>query len=251
METINRDNPTPLYQQIRFILSNLIFKGELLPGDPIPTERELCERYGVSRITAIKALDEMERQGLINRIQGKGSIVAIRSIDSTKTVAGLTELVRAQGMTTRAKLLASECISGSSRMKLDFQLPVDSEQQFYHFRRLRYVNEHPVVILDTYVLREVGERMLEHDLATTSFYRLYEDIFQRKISHAESTLYPIVATPEIQDLLQCERDTAHFLSQGISYLEGDIPVEVTTGLYHGNWFRYTAIKPALVAIKSH
>ena len=70
--------PTPMYAQLRDILAERIASGELSPGARVPSERELCEQFSISKHTVIKALGELTTKGLIRRIQGRGTFVAGR-----------------------------------------------------------------------------------------------------------------------------------------------------------------------------
>ena len=65
-----------LYEKILLYLKNMIQNGELLPGDKLPTEMELAEKFGVSRITSKRAMEELRLAGLIYRIRGRGSFVS-------------------------------------------------------------------------------------------------------------------------------------------------------------------------------
>ena len=73
---VDPTDPMPRYYQIYTILQYRIQSGEFEPGSAIPTERELGEEYGVSRITVIKALDMLEHDGHIVRQQGRGTFIA-------------------------------------------------------------------------------------------------------------------------------------------------------------------------------
>ena len=73
---VDPNDPLPRYYQIYTSLLERIQSGEFTPGSAIPTERELGDEYGVSRITVIKALDMLERDGHIGRQQGRGTFVA-------------------------------------------------------------------------------------------------------------------------------------------------------------------------------
>jgi DNA-binding GntR family transcriptional regulator len=75
IENIDSSNPLPLYFQVYKSLLERIQRGEFSPGSFLPPERQLTEDYGVSRITIIKALDELAREQYIKRQQGRGTIV--------------------------------------------------------------------------------------------------------------------------------------------------------------------------------
>ena len=72
---IDMQGRVPLYHQIFLTLKNRIYSGMLGPGDPVPGEQELCGEFGVSRITAKRALNELADAGLVVRERGRGTRV--------------------------------------------------------------------------------------------------------------------------------------------------------------------------------
>ena len=81
--TIKRRSPIPLYFQVENIIQHQILEGILGPGDQLPTEQELCERYCVSRSVIRPALQNLVNQGLIERIPGKGTFVTEHKIQES------------------------------------------------------------------------------------------------------------------------------------------------------------------------
>ena len=75
MQTVDASSPLPLYYQVYRSLLGRIREDEYAPGDALPPERRLTELYGVSRITVVKALDLLERDGVIERQHGRGTFV--------------------------------------------------------------------------------------------------------------------------------------------------------------------------------
>ena len=77
MWTLDRESPIPLYKQIEMMLRNEILLGNIPLDTILPSEQEYCDQLDVSRITIRKALDELSRDGLIFRQQGKGSMISL------------------------------------------------------------------------------------------------------------------------------------------------------------------------------
>ena len=73
--TIDPDSPIPRYYQVYTSLRSRIRGHEFQPGDALPSERQLVEDFGVSRITVVKALDILDQEGLIERQHGRGNFV--------------------------------------------------------------------------------------------------------------------------------------------------------------------------------
>ena len=73
---LDRNNPKPLYQQLRDVLVDAIDSGRWGPNDKIPSENELSVTYGLSRMTVRSVITDLVREGLLYRVQGKGTFVA-------------------------------------------------------------------------------------------------------------------------------------------------------------------------------
>jgi DNA-binding GntR family transcriptional regulator len=242
MYQVDRGNPTPLYEQIKLILRRQITSGEFEPGVQLPTEAELCQQYQVSRITVVKALGDLAHEGLIQRMQGKGSIVSPPPFkNSMNMILGFTATMRQNGLRPRSQILSTEEIHGDLSLRRSFELPLNYPSRFIRFKRLMFVNEMPAVLFNVVVQEAVGRKMQEQDLDNTSFYKLYKEIFGRPVSRNETTLTPILATPEAIELLGVKPGTPHFLFRGLSFVEGDIPVELSTGIFPGDLFQFDSI----------
>jgi GntR family transcriptional regulator len=239
MIRVDRQNPTPLYEQIKLILREQITAGELAPGVRLPTENALCRQYAVSRITIVKALDDLQHEGLIQRIQGKGSIVNPLPIKSAmNAIMGFTENMRRNGLTPRSIVSDAETIDGDLELRQAFQLPLNYNGKFTRFTRKMYVNDIPAVLFTITVREEIGAKMLEYPLNNTSFYKLYEEILGRRVIRNDTSLTPILATPEIIEFMRVKPGTPHFMFRGLSFVEGEMPVELSVGYHHGELFRF-------------
>ena len=101
----------PLYQQIFVILQNKIQSGELVPGDAVAGEQELCAEFGVSRITARRALNELAERGLVERQRGRGTRVLASPAQPVRaSIDGLLENVGHIGRTTTVQVLRNGAV---------------------------------------------------------------------------------------------------------------------------------------------
>ncbi|OAA83067.1 HTH-type transcriptional repressor YvoA [Clostridium ljungdahlii] len=106
MRKVSKDNPLPLHYQIKEILQEMIENEELKPGDAIPTERELCEVQGVSRMTVNKAIMSLVNEGAIYRKQGKGTFVSEAKVNrQLSRLKSFTEEMEDEGHKTNTKVL--------------------------------------------------------------------------------------------------------------------------------------------------
>ena len=99
---INPDSMIPMYKQIVNLLNEKIEKGELKPGDKLPSEAELMEAYSVSRITIRSAISELEEDGLVIRSRGKGTFIASKkAMYSADDTVGFTHSCQQEGKKKR------------------------------------------------------------------------------------------------------------------------------------------------------
>src|SRR5207237_10501943 len=96
--------PQPLYARLRDALRAQILDGHLGVGDRLPSESELSAAHGVSRITVRQALGDLQKAGLITRLQGKGAFVAPPHASQTlQRLQGLSEALASAGQTVHSK----------------------------------------------------------------------------------------------------------------------------------------------------
>ncbi|TDE29020.1 GntR family transcriptional regulator [Actinomadura sp. 6K520] len=115
MRAIDPRGPLPKYLQLRTILLDVIDSGELPAGSPVPSERELCRRYGVSRMTVRHTLDLLVGEGLLRRRPGKGTFVA--SAETGRARPGsLSDDLRARGSRLGFVELESGTVDAGERL---------------------------------------------------------------------------------------------------------------------------------------
>lgn len=236
---IDRSIDIPLYQQLHFLLQDKILLGEWGPGVLMPTEQELCEQYNVSRITVRNALEKLEQNDLIERIQGRGTIVKKRDVKKNEMeIKGYTKSMLRQGVVPSSRLLEKKLIIGNSHLGKLFHLPLRKDYYFWRFKRLRCINDELAVIMNHYVRKKLGDIMLQYDLGDVSFYSLYEEILKQPICDSEGLVTAIKASQENAKFLEVDIDSALIWYRGISYIEGGITVEVNYSLFKSDKFYF-------------
>jgi GntR family transcriptional regulator len=236
---ISRMSSTPLYVQLKNILQDKILMGELGPGVLLPTEQQLCMQYELSRITVRRALDELANMDLIERVQGKGSIVKDRKVGQSQIqIQGFTKSLKKQGYRPGCRMLEKELMIGNSNLLTLFELPKEMEEEFWRFRRLRFINDDPSVIMNTFVRKDLGERMLEYDLSKNSFYSLYLEITKRELIDSRALITAVPASFEVANLLNTSPGAPLIWFRGVTYTEGHVPIEVNYSLFSGDKFQF-------------
>lgn len=193
-------NPFPRYLQIRNILLRRL-QSELAPGDSFPTENALSEEFGVSRETIREALAELEKQGLIERVRGRGTRVKQRPKNSAdKRVTGLVEDFTELKRDTWTRHLGTELLTAKPPIGDELQIPAD--EPLYLIRRLRFLDGSPLAVHEAYMPVEFGVPIARLDLSRTTVSNELQSYFNLELHEDYQTIDATVADPELAKLLE-------------------------------------------------
>ncbi len=161
--TLDRSSPLPLYYQLRNILLQQIESGALMPGDNLPTERELIDRYGVSRITVRQALNSLMADGLLYRQRGLGTFVRKSRIEQElSSLTGFSEEMVSRGLVPGARLISAETVEVDGAVAA--KLSIAPGQRAFQMVRVRLADGEPMALDVNYTPADIGERLLHEDL---------------------------------------------------------------------------------------
>ncbi len=160
---LDRSSPLPLYYQLRNALLQQIESGSLVPGDTLPTERELIDRYGVSRITVRQALNSLTADGLLYRQRGLGTFVRRNRIEQElSSLTGFSEEMLSRGLFPSTRLISAETVTAGSAIAA--KLSIAPGQKAFRMVRLRLADGEPMALDVSCVPADIGERLLKEDL---------------------------------------------------------------------------------------
>jgi GntR family transcriptional regulator len=216
--------------------------GEFLPGEQIPTEKDLCETYQVSTITARQAILNLVNEGLIVRRQGKGSFIkeGLKNIKNIKTLqlkGDIQEIIPEGLDTLKVKVLDIHKILAPK--KVANLLDIQEGREVILVRRTRHDNNIPVSYIKNYLPLEFGEKIKREDLY---LYPML-DILRNRLK------IPLLGGIQYVEAIIADYDIASALSISITspilYLETIIfgkqkkPVEFVQTFYRPDQFRYS------------
>lgn len=235
--TIDRHSATPLHDQLRQLIIEGIERGGMQPGDPLPGEHRLCERYGISRTVVRQALAQLEHEGLVERVKGKGTFVSRpRTSESlVHTLVGLYDDVERRGGHVRSDVLRHERTSADDDVALALELPIGSP--VIVLERRRHINGEPWSLSTTWMPDAVGAMTLGADLTDSSLYRLLADngvVATRGVRSAEAT----VATSEQAQLLGVSAGSALLRLCSVSRRADGAPMEYFIAYHRGDRSRF-------------
>lgn len=190
MGTVSRKQP--LYDQLVDLLREKI-ENELEPGALLPSERELSERYGLSRTTVRLALKELETLGLISRKHGKGTFVADLSREATNLMGSysFTEQMKSLGRVPRTEILEFEVAEASKSVAERLGLRLGDS--VFRMRRLRLADDVPMMVERTYLPVSEFVSLTLEDVSHKPLYDIMEQDYHEKIRAAEEEFYASIA----------------------------------------------------------
>ena len=229
--------PMPLYHQIYLALRDQIANGEYAHDDFLPTEQELIRGYGVSRITAKRALDELKADGLVVRSRGRGTRVqmANRVPPVRAPIEGLVENILAMGLKTEVELVEFDYVPARREVAQALACAVGDLVQ--RAVRVRLLDGEPFSHLVTHVPEAIGRSYSRRELATRPLLLLLERS-GASVSHAEQVLTATLAGGDIAELLNVPAGAALLKITRTVYDQNARPVEHIVGSYRPDRYQY-------------
>ena len=185
----------PLYRQIAEAFEQKIRSGELDVDDVLPTEQSLQDMYNVSRVTVRKAIEQLEKQGLVQRIKGSGTYVKYNpaKYDSFQ-LKGFDENITAQGRTAGTKVIHFQLEPAPSAIAE--HLKIEAGTMIFSIIRIRTIDDEPEILEQSYMPLSLFPD-LSVEVMQTSKYHYIEKQKGYQISHSRQDLKPVLATDVI------------------------------------------------------
>ncbi len=233
----------PLYIQIAEGLLDQIESGHLSPGDRLPPERQLSETLGVNRMTLRQALQLLETQGLLVRQQGAGTYIADPKIErQAGQLVPFTQSMQRRGYAPGARVITLEKRPVEAAVAQELGLPIST--LVYFVRRLRLINQEPVMLERLTIVAQRVPGLENYDLSSHSLYQIMEKEYGIVIAQARQSLEPVVATEYEAELLGVQPGAPLMLERRLAFEQNGQAVECGKDLYRGDRFRFvTAIAP--------
>jgi GntR family transcriptional regulator len=237
----NGEGHGPLYQQVSGRLRTLIASGDFPVGGRFLTEREVSQRFAISRPTANKILSTLVSEGLLEFRRGVGTFVCGLALDySLKSLVSFTEKALAAGKRPQTKVLAFGSLRASDardRGDLAALLRVNPDAPLYYMERLRLADRVPVILEKRYVVGEYCPRLKAKDVRG-SLYKVWLERYGLPVEGAEERIRAVNATGADAQALMLAEGGAAMLIQSIGFLEGHRPLWSEQTLYRGDSYEF-------------
>ena len=167
LESFSIESPAPLYARVKQAITQKIRSGAWLPNSRLPSESELLTLLGVSRMTINRALREQTIEGLLVRMQGVGTFVAVPKGNAALfEIRNIAQEIADRGHVHRCEVIVLEEVAAKATPVLPFAL--DGVKRLFHSLMVHYENEVPVQIEDRCVNAAVVPDYLHQDYTATT-----------------------------------------------------------------------------------
>ncbi|MEV4252106.1 GntR family transcriptional regulator [Spirillospora sp. NPDC049652] len=218
MTTIDPNSPVPKYFQLRAILLDMIESAELPVDASIPSERELCARYGLSRMTVRQGVDQLVSEGRLYRVPGKGTFVARPKIEMPLRLVSFTEDMLARGMRPGAIDLDRRTVPADARLARAFEVELGTP--IHIVERLRTADGEPMALERAHILASLAPDLLDRRLADRSLYGVLEAVYGLVFDAGDQTIDAGLADATDARHLQIPRGSAVLLLRRRSFTNG-------------------------------
>jgi GntR family transcriptional regulator len=230
-------SPVPLYNQIRELLRARILDGTHTPLSRMPSEYELCDLFGVSRITVRQALNDLQKDGLIFKIHGKGTFVAKpKAYQNISSLQGLAESLVQQGYEVINQVRSIRYFAAPQEIVA--KLALEPGVVVAEIQRVRLINREPVSLEVTYLPEKIGRQLEKADLVMRDIFLILENDLGIALGHANLAIDAILADGELTQALKAEENSPIMRIERLTHTDAGAPLDFEYLYYRGDAFQY-------------
>lgn len=230
---------TQLYYQLYDILCKDIKEGKYKPGDLLPTENDMIEQFGVSRVTVRKAMDMLMSDGLIGKRRGYGAYVEQKKMEQRlNKVVHFSNDMEQRGYKASVKLLENRKVMATKTIAQALSIP--EGHPLIHIKRLRYADGVPMCIESAYLIYDWCPEVLNQDFAQLSLRHFLEENYDIVWKKASQKIFAMKANAQIAGNLNIKDGDPMIYLERISYNKDNVPGEYLQSYYRGDSFYLTA-----------
>lgn len=220
----------PLYEQIRQLIVAALAAGEWRPGDALPSEAALAERFHASPGTVRRALDELTAANVVERRQGSGTFVSTHT--APRDAYRFLRLVADDGAAGMRRELV-HCRRARATAETARALHLRTSEPVIEVRRLLLRRDRPVVLDDLWLPERHFEGLSSEVINgyAGTLYALFEERYRVHMVRADEKLRAVAAAPDAAALLGVAPGAPLLSVERVAFTYGDRPVELRRGLY--------------------
>jgi GntR family transcriptional regulator len=232
---IVRDSPIPLHFQLRSVLIAMIERGEIEPGELLPSERELAAQLGISLAPVRQAILDLAKEGVLYRVRGKGTFLRDRSLlEYDAILSSFSESMRAKGLPVEMRLLSEGEVAADHEVAEALQT---RERKVGQLERLAIVDGEPVALLTSRFSRRRFPALGAKLAGRPSLSRVLDSEFGVIPVRADTTIEVGRCTTAQSDLLAVSAGSSVLIASGTTYDSADEPIEYFHVVYRPDKIR--------------
>lgn len=231
---IDKKTPIPVYYQLKNIILDRIKDGQYPVDGLIPSERELGEMFGISRMTVRQALNQLVSEGVLHREKGKGTFVSKPKLEQ-RNLMSFSDIVRKKGLTPSTRILHFGKEKAEQHVKE--MLELGDEAVVYNIKRLRLADNVPVGIEQDFIPEKCCPNLDKFDL-TTSLYRLVKDEYGYTISYVDNVIEASKPSVEERKLLSIQPGIPVLSIASTTFTESGLRLIFERSVYRSDEYKY-------------
>jgi GntR family transcriptional regulator len=227
----------PLYGRLKEQLRARILNGTYPPHSRMPSESELGRAFDVSRITVRRALGDLQKEGLIFRVHGKGTFVSRpKAFQNVSTLQGLAESLSQQGYEVINQVHGFRYLPAPAAVAERLELAANTTVG--EIRRVRLINRQPVSLEITYLPELLAQQLEKADLVARDIFLIIENDCETALGHAELAIDAVLADEDLSLALDIPDGAPVMRIERLTHDSRGTPLDFEYLYYRGDAFQY-------------
>ena len=241
MKLVDKNSKVPLYIQLSNIIKEMIKNNELQEGHYLMSERDICKIQNISRMTVNKAIISLVNEGILERPQGKGTLVSYYKQKLTyEKMQGFTEIAEGKNLNVKNKVTKFKLDKPNEKIKKYLQLEDDSTLVF-QIDRIRYINDEATILEKIYIPEFMCPTLNKDLIVNNSIYKLYREKYLHKTQKAKQVINPILINKSQSKLLDVDLNTLALKIDRVVFTDKDEVLEYTSSIFITDKHQYEII----------
>lgn len=232
-----RSSTVPLYIQIKEAIRAKIIDGTYIGHQQLPSENDMIAAFGVSRITVRQAINDLQKEGLLFKVHGKGTFVALPNVSQELThLQGFGEAMHRLGHETFSDVFGLKTVKATGIVAA--KLRIADGDPVTEIRRVRYLNREPVSIDHSWVRHDVGSRLTEQNLRDKDLFSLLENELRQRLHSADIEIDATSAGNDVATRLKIAPGSPVLRIERLTYAQQETPLVFEYLYYRAETFKY-------------
>jgi Transcriptional regulators len=237
---IDKNSVIPIYYQLFKLLEEQIRRGDLKPGESLPTEHDIATRYSISRMTVRRAISELVTAGMVYAQQGRGTFVATPKLDNIVfELNDFNEEIKKRGLNYKTTLLEAKIVRADDNLRAKFQI-TDEFKRFLFFRTVLTAESERLSYEIKYTIYSKSKPILESELKDPSLPGLVAAHTEYVPVSSKKVLQVAACTQEEASILGIAPQTPVFLIEQTIFDSELKPVGWSKAVYRGDRYKLTS-----------